>query len=157
MISCEDFRAGTLDESLRAVDHRSTCLAFFRIDLRTTTKPTKMDESKDFDPKWMLELCRGDPRLIAEVRSAFRIDAAKRIAEILEAIDRADIAVLVRSSHTLKGICLTIGAEPLASSALQIEAAALAGDLETARQATDLLIERSVRLFEALDRPVVNP
>ncbi len=112
-----------------------------------------MDESKDYDPKWMLELCRGEPKMIAEVRSAFRVDASKRIAEILEAIDRADIALLVRSAHTLRGICLTIGAEPLASTALAIEQAALAGDVEKAHDFIDPLIERSVRLFEALDRP----
>lgn len=105
----------------------------------------------------MLELCRGEPKLIAEARSAFRVDAAKRIAEILEAIDRADIAVLVLTAHTLKGICLTIGAEPLASTALAIEEAALAGDVEKAHDFIDPLIERSVRLFDALDRPLVDP
>jgi HPt (histidine-containing phosphotransfer) domain-containing protein len=120
---------------------------------RERKKRAKMDESKDYDPKWMLELCRGEPKMIAEVRSAFRVDASKRIAEILEAIDRADIALLVRSAHTLRGICLTIGAEPLASTALAIEQAALAGDVEKAHDFIDPLIERSVRLFEALDRP----
>ncbi len=116
-----------------------------------------MGESKDFDPKWMLDLCRGDPHLFAEVRASFHVDAAKRIAEILDAIDRGELVLLVRSAHTLKGICLTIGAASLASTALAIEEAALAGDVDSARDATDLLIERSARLFEALDRPVVNP
>lgn len=85
------------------------------------------------DESRLLSEFGGDREILAELRDLFLAQAPPLYAAILEAMDRGDIAVLIKDGHSLKGACATYGAPRMTTVCKEIELAGKAGDLETAR------------------------
>jgi HPt (histidine-containing phosphotransfer) domain-containing protein len=68
------------------------------------------------------EACAGMSDVIAEVLESFLAEAPTDIDRIFTALESGDLTAARRAAHGLKGACLTVGAESLASACGRIEA-----------------------------------
>lgn len=74
----------------------------------------------------------GDGAFIRELVDIYLADTPKQMAQLQEALDRNDAALVVRAAHTIKGSSGNFGAEAFAGLAKQIESAGKANDLASA-------------------------
>ncbi|MFO0954383.1 MAG: response regulator [Isosphaeraceae bacterium] len=86
-----------------------------------------------YDRERLRSMSAGDAAFLRELVEAFQTGSRRALTELLVAAGRNDGARAAAEAHCLRGLCLTVGADPLASLAGKIEAAARAGDLVAAR------------------------
>jgi len=67
---------------------------------------------------------RDEPGLLRELIAIYLEDAPQRLAEIRSALERGDLELLERASHTLKSSSANIGARTLSDCCQRIEATA---------------------------------
>ncbi|MDX2057778.1 MAG: ATP-binding protein [Gemmatimonadales bacterium] len=90
------------------------------------------------------------PSLAPQLMRVFRTESPRRLAELGDALSRRDADRAVAVAHNLRGMCLVIGAAPLADLCQAIERLAPTGDQETFANARRRLDRESARLQEAL-------
>jgi two-component system, sensor histidine kinase and response regulator len=84
------------------------------------------------DEAIIAELDSLEGAVLADLVALFFDEAAQRLSELGDAVDRADAGAIARMAHTLKGNSLTLGAGHVARIATELETSAKAGDLTPA-------------------------
>ncbi|MHC4471995.1 MAG: response regulator [Planctomycetota bacterium] len=87
-----------------------------------------------------------DDGLVAEILDLFLNDTPGQIAGIRTGIDQGDAEAVRRSSHSLKGTALTIGANPLGELACQMEKVGKGEDLDGAQDLQAKIEEEFARV-----------
>lgn len=78
---------------------------------------------------------KGDKHFLHMLFQVFLDDLPKKLTALNSAFESHDMEAILRSSHSLKGACATIGAEALRDAALTLETSSRQGDLHAARAA----------------------
>lgn len=92
-----------------------------------------------FDREGLLGRTMLDRQLAKAVIAAFLRDFSREVAELRASLERGDRVSAARSAHSLKGAAASAGAAYLSGVALEMQAAADAGDLFRVRQALEEL------------------
>ncbi|MBT4499640.1 MAG: Hpt domain-containing protein [Gemmatimonadetes bacterium] len=103
-----------------------------------------------FDRDTMLERTMGDEGLSRMVIDVFLADIPRQIQILREFLEGGDVAGSERQAHTIKGAAANVGGEVLRELAFEMEKAARAGDLSTARAHVSELEAQFDRLKEAM-------
>ncbi len=118
-----------------------------------------VDEPKKSPPKLLdraaldgLREMSGDDALVARVARLYRDTAPARIAELGEAISRADVRGAASAAHALKSMSLNIGAQAVAAAAGDIERRARERDALADKAAFDQLSSLAEETFALLRR-----
>jgi len=76
-----------------------------------------------FNPSSLAEVSGGDPAMEREILADFRAASRADMVSLRQAMERRDIALVTKTSHRVKGACLTVGAAALAGVCERIETA----------------------------------
>lgn len=88
----------------------------------------------------------GEPDVVQQVLTLFLADAQLRLADVSDAIDRADPAALERAAHTFKGAAASIGASRLQRCCRELETLGKDGTVTGAARLFDALREEFERV-----------
>jgi PAS domain S-box-containing protein len=102
--------------------------------------------AKAFDFESALNRVRGKPTLLIYLVDAFLHDLPETLAEIDAAVTASDAAQVEQSAHRLKGVAMTLSAEPVAQAARKLEYLARDYDIAPMRAALDELLARAAEL-----------
>jgi signal transduction histidine kinase/CheY-like chemotaxis protein/HPt (histidine-containing phosphotransfer) domain-containing protein len=105
-----------------------------------------------FDKAGLLDRLMGDQKLANKIVGEFLEDAPHRFTALKEALDNGDAPSVQFQAHTIKGQSANMGGEALSETALEIEKAGRAGDLETVKACMTELEAQFDRLKEAMNR-----
>ena len=92
----------------------------------------------------------GDREFLAELVDEFLADAPVQLESLRETATSGDATGVRRAAHTLKGNSRTFGATSLASLSKEVEAAAVAGELDVVLSRVDEMNREWVRVRAAL-------
>jgi HPt (histidine-containing phosphotransfer) domain-containing protein len=92
----------------------------------------------------------GDAELVRDIAGLFQQGSGEVLAQIHEALARADAEQVRRAAHTMKGSASNFLAKPVSDAAYRLEQLARAGDLAAAPAALALLESQVERLRTAL-------
>jgi len=84
-----------------------------------------------------------DEEMLQDIVGAFLRDHVTQLRDLRQALTTLDAQVALRGAHTLKGLLLTLAAQPAADAALDVERAVRAGELA---RATSLLPKLEAQL-----------
>src|SRR5262249_46495005 len=101
----------------------------------------------------------GDRELLEEIVRIFADECPKTMHEIRNAIRAADLQVLERAAHTLKGSAANLGATGVIQPASDLEESARAKDLSAARAQIPTLeaaMEQLLHELDGISRKVTN-
>jgi len=84
-----------------------------------------------------------DEEMLQDIVGAFLRDHVTQLRDLRQALSTLDAQVALRGAHTLKGLLLTLAAQPAADAALEVERAVRAGELA---RATSLLPKLEAQL-----------
>ena len=104
-----------------------------------------------FGESALLEQLCGDIELARNIVRTFLADLPKRLEAIKGHLRSRDAKSIANQAHTIKGAASAVSAEALAKSALALELAGKAGDLEDARRIFATLQEEFSRLKQAME------
>lgn len=99
-----------------------------------------------FDPLIARRQVDDDEALLKEVILLFLEDNPKREADLQQAMEKRDAALLERTAHTIKGSCVIFGAADARNSAHDLELLGHSGDFERALTAMVRLSKEIQRL-----------
>jgi len=99
----------------------------------TTMTENSPDRYEQIDRAALLDRVEGDQELLTEMIHLFQQDAPNLLSDMRDALERADMPVLERSAHSLKGAAGNLSALRTAAAALQLERDAKNRDAESAR------------------------
>jgi two-component system sensor histidine kinase/response regulator len=119
----------------------------------------KTPATNAFDMEAALEHVEGDRELLDEIVRIFSDECPKTLAEIRNAIRAADLRVLERAAHSLKGSAANLCAIDVTRPAAELEESARAGDLSSARTQFLVLenaVEELLRELESSSRKVTS-
>ena len=97
-----------------------------------------------------LKRLKGDKEFLHMLLQVFLDDLPKKLGDLEQAFEAANIDTVLRAAHSLKGACATIGAEALRQIAQELETAARNGDLQAARDAYSPLVPMAGELVVCL-------
>ncbi len=104
-----------------------------------------------WDIEAALSRMEGDRDLLEEIVHLFAQECPRTLAEMKDALEAEDAALLERLAHTLKGSSANISATGVCQAALALEMQARSGDLSKARDALEILDEELQRLLPELE------
>ena len=105
-----------------------------------------------FDECGFLGRLMDDRALAVEVMDGFLADCPLQLALLRERLDEADVKGSRRQAHKLKGAAASVSAEGVRASALEMEKAATAGDLDSVRNLLPHVAEEFRRLSAVLQQ-----
>jgi PAS domain S-box-containing protein len=112
-----------------------------------------------FDNDAALRHVEGDRDLLDEIIRIFADQCPRTMFEIQNAIRAADLSVLERAAHSLKGAASNLCADGVTQSAAELEESARSGDSSRSReqfQALEGEVEKLLRELEAFSRKVAS-
>ncbi len=112
-----------------------------------------------FDNDAALRHVEGDRDLLDEIIRIFADQCPRTMLEIQNAIRAADLSVLERAAHSLKGAASNLCADGVTQSAAELEESARSGDSSRSReqfQALEGEVEKLLRELEAFSRKVAS-
>jgi len=112
-----------------------------------------------FDNDAALRHVEGDRDLLDEIIRIFADQCPRTMFEIQNAIRDADLSVLERAAHSLKGAASNLCAVGVTQSAAELEESARSGDSSRSReqfQALESEVEKLLRELEAFSRKVAS-
>ena len=115
--------------------------------------------AKVFDNDAALRHVEGDRDLLDEIIRIFADQCPRTMFEIQNAIRAADLSVLERAAHSLKGAASNLCADGVTQSAAELEESARSGDSSRSReqfQALEREVEKLLRELEAFSRKVAS-
>jgi len=115
--------------------------------------------AKVFDNDAALRHVEGDRDLLDEIIRIFADQCPRTMFEIQNAIRDADLSVLERAAHSLKGAASNLCAVGVTQSAAELEESARSGDSSRSReqfQALESEVEKLLRELEAFSRKVAS-
>ena len=71
---------------------------------------------------------QGDEEFLEELLSIFHTEIPERRAKLISAIRDGNMSEIAQEAHSLKGVCMTIGAKSCQKTALDLERAAKDSD-----------------------------
>jgi HPt (histidine-containing phosphotransfer) domain-containing protein len=110
----------------------------------------QIDAASFFDKSNALKHVGGDEELLAEIIKEFCGQYPQLLTQIREAISKADLPLLRRAAHTLKGNAGTLGAATACELAQHLETLGETGDLADAENLCDQLEQALSQLQPAL-------
>ena len=99
-----------------------------------------MDESKNIDDTPLLDKesalhhLEEEEDFLQELYAIFLEEIPVRIEKLTKAIDLGSFAEFASNAHSLKGVCMTIGAHSCREAALELEMSAKREELDAARE-----------------------
>jgi len=105
------------------------------------------DTTSVFDRDGFLERIGGNEAFLRKLILSYIDSSTEHLADLGEAVGRADAAAIRRHAHTIKGAAANIGAGQLNELSAAMEAAAQAGDLAGMAPQVAAL-ERAFALFK---------
>ena len=120
---------------------------------------TNVPGTNAFDSDAALKHVEGDRDLLDEIVRIFAEQCPKTMYEIQNAIRAADLPVLERAAHSLKGSASNLCATGVTQSAAELEESARSGDSSRSReqfQALESEVEKLLRELEAFSRKVAS-
>ena len=115
--------------------------------------------AKVFDNDAALRHVEGDRDLLDEIIRIFADQCPRTMFEIQNAIRDADLSVLERAAHSLKGAASNLCAVGVTQSAAELEESARSGDSSRSREQFEALeseVEKLLRELEAFSRKVAS-
>lgn len=94
-----------------------------------------MSSLATLDIETTLARLKGDKDFLVMLLQVFLDDLPKKLKDLSAAFDSRDMESILRSAHSLKGACATIGAEALRDAAMNMETASRQHDLQGAQTA----------------------
>ncbi|NTV52412.1 MAG: response regulator [Candidatus Firestonebacteria bacterium] len=94
-----------------------------------SAREAEVTELSVFDVGDLMNRILGNEALAARVIAGFLQDIPRRLGALKAALEKKDMAVLQRESHTIKSASLTLGGKGLSGIAAQMEIAARRGDM----------------------------
>ncbi len=113
-----------------------------------TKNPTQYDEK--LDRASILERLDGNEELMVELVQLFQEEAPQLIEAMRDALRQADMPVLGRTAHSMKGAAGNFSSHGAASAASQLEIDAKKGDVAAAKVSFANLEEAVERLLPEL-------
>jgi HPt (histidine-containing phosphotransfer) domain-containing protein len=98
----------------------------------------------------------GDLELSCEVAAIFVDNAPEYIRSIRNALDTQDAEILRESAHKLKGAAANLSLSILSETALMIESAAEAADLEKASGLLPVMEQRFEQAIQAIRKLLIS-
>jgi HPt (histidine-containing phosphotransfer) domain-containing protein len=80
----------------------------------------------------------GNVQLLADVIDAFTTETPPALVTMRKAVEQGDLTALARAAHKMKGTVGVFTTGPALAAAVELEAAARAGDIDHAREALGL-------------------
>ena len=123
------------------------------------TSAVNSPRAKVFDNDAALRHVEGDRDLLDEIIRIFADQCPRTMFEIQNAIRAADLSVLERAAHSLKGAASNLCADGVTQSAAELEESARSGDSSRSReqfQALEGEVEKLLRELEAFSRKVAS-
>ena len=120
---------------------------------------TNAPETNTFDSDAALKHVEGDRDLLDEIIRIFSEQCPKTMYEIQNAIRAADLPVLERAAHSLKGSASNLCATGVTQAAAELEESARSGDSSRSReqfQGLESEVEKLLRELEAFSRKVAS-
>ncbi|MGD9023089.1 MAG: Hpt domain-containing protein, partial [Deltaproteobacteria bacterium] len=114
---------------------------------RSASKYVAQRAEDIFDLSKALSAVDGDRELFEEIANVFLKDAADKIAELREGVDKRDGKVVEQSAHTLKGSVINFGAKRTFDAAHRLELIGKNGTW-TAAERAQLELEIELKLLE---------
>lgn len=117
--------------------------------------PEPNDEQSEtliFDYDVMNSMLMGDKELMSTISETFLDDVAAQIKQLKSILDSDDVEQAAAISHKIKGASGNVGGKVLSASALEIEMAGKAGDMETVRQGVEQLESDFTALKDEMQR-----
>lgn len=111
------------------------------------------DEEQVLDMAGALARCMGEPRILAMTLDAFLRDVPSRARSLAKLVAEERLEEVERTAHAIRGAAGLLGAESLARSAFETEAASRTRDLARIERSIDSLrteVARCVRFVVAL-------
>jgi CheY-like chemotaxis protein/HPt (histidine-containing phosphotransfer) domain-containing protein len=133
-------------EELYAAIERVTA----RFGIEPRPEPAAESPAPIIDEPALLAGIRGDAALLRELIALFLEDSGPMLAEMEDAIERADASRLAASAHAFIGSLGNFAARRAFARARELERAGREGDLESARVLFPRLVEDTRHLEEAL-------
>jgi two-component system sensor histidine kinase/response regulator len=112
-----------------------------------------------FDIDEALKHVEGDRDLLDEIVRIFADQCPRTMYEIQNAIRAADLSILERAAHSLKGSASNLCATGVTQAAAELEESARSGDSSRSREQFEALeseVERLLRELEAFSRKVAS-
>ena len=109
-------------------------------------------QSAVFEFERLHEVCDGDHELEQEFLTKLLSSAADVLAQLTASLAAGDGARMQTDAHSLKGVCLTLGANALGAVCEELEQTSRDGDLRPARE----MLARAKHDLQALRR-VIEP
>ena len=98
----------------------------------------------------------GEPDLLAELAEMFFENASVRLADLCEALERADAGSIERTAHALKGNSANLGATGMAKICAKLQEAGASGNLVRAQELLGQLEKEVGRVRPALEDQVTG-
>ena len=111
---------------------------------------TLMKGTTVFDRAGMMTRLMNDEEFAKEIVTAFLDDIPRQIVMMQNYLEAGDAPAVERQSHSIKGASANLGGEALREIACDIEMAARAGDLNSARTLIPELHKRFIQLQDAM-------
>ncbi|MCP4692742.1 MAG: PAS domain S-box protein [Desulfobacterales bacterium] len=121
-------------------------------DARGPDAGSDSDATRVFNKAVMMELLMDDEELARTVIDGFLEDLPKQIALLKGRLEDGDASGAGRQAHTIKGAAANLGGEILRETALEMEKAGTAGDLDAITRRLPRLEEEFERMKEAIER-----
>ncbi len=102
------------------------------------------------EQKLLTHAFAGNASLLADVIDAFITETPPALATMRDAVGAGDLPALARAAHKMKGTVGVFTTGPALAAAVELEAAARAGDVERAREALVTFEKRIGELGERL-------
>ena len=93
-----------------------------------------------------------DPQFLARLLERFLLDAPAQLTALREALSRGDVPALMRTAHSLKGSCSSLGARGMAELCARVEKAGRAGSLQETASLLTQATEEFARVQTAAQR-----
>ena len=123
----------------------------------TAAQPAHGDDSQLLDEAVVGELDMLESGLLTSLLTMYFSEAAGRVSELTDAIERNEPLVVRQAAHRLKGASSTLGAVGVSKIAAALEAMAKADDLATATELVHTLCSRLEDTREAYGSRVAHP
>ncbi|SDS52910.1 Hpt domain-containing protein [Opitutus sp. GAS368] len=108
-----------------------------------TLNPDAIQALRDLSPE-------GDSEFLRELIAIYLADTPRQLAQMEEALAKADASLVIRAAHSIKGSSGNFGAQEFARIAQEIESHAKANNLAAASAALPELKLHFARVVEAL-------
>jgi len=119
--------------------------------------PNVLSPRESVNTQEVIDRLDGDLEAVEVANAAFCADAGRQLELLLLALEEADLVLLKRQAHSLKGAALNVGAQNLASQAETIENQAGSGERLRLTELCEQLAAETRKVIQILGKTVPQP